>query len=185
MLLNALVHRNYMGSMTQLRVMDDRLSLWNAGTLPLELTVEKLFQAHRSIPRNPLIAEVCYRVGYIDSWGRGIEKITDACKAAGLPEPVIEENSGGIAIELLKVNPETRVKTPVETRVKTPVETRVKTPDAILQALKEDGFLTLAEVADHIGKSISAVERAAKKLSDQGKLKYVGPQKGGHWEVKE
>ncbi|MBF0220320.1 MAG: hypothetical protein HQL49_12455, partial [Gammaproteobacteria bacterium] len=37
-------------------------------------------------------AEVCYRVGYIDSWGRGIEKITDACKAAGLPEPIIEEN---------------------------------------------------------------------------------------------
>jgi ATP-dependent DNA helicase RecG len=72
MLRNALVHRNYMGSMTQLRVMDDRLSLWNAGTLPLELTVEKLFQTHRSIPRNPLIVEVCYRVGYIDSWGHGI-----------------------------------------------------------------------------------------------------------------
>ncbi|MDY0261904.1 ATP-binding protein [Syntrophotalea acetylenica] len=177
MLLNALVHRNYMGSMTQLRVMDDRLSLWNAGTLPIELTVEKLFQSHRSIPRNPLIAEVCYRVGYIDSWGRGIEKITDACKAAGLPEPTIEENSGGVAVELMKTN--------LETRVKTPVETRVKTPEAILEALKEDGRLTLAEVADRIGKSVSAVERAAKKLRDQGKLKYVGPQKGGRWEVKE
>ena len=31
MLLNALVHRNYLGSMTQLKVYDDRLSLWNAG----------------------------------------------------------------------------------------------------------------------------------------------------------
>lgn len=133
--------------------------------------IEKLFQTHRSIPRNPLIAEVCYRVGYIDSWGRGIEKITDACKAAGLPEPVIEENSGGVAVELMRVNPET------------PVETRVKTPEAILQILKEDNSLTLAEVADHIGKSISAVERAAKKLRDQGKLEYIGPQKGGHWEV--
>jgi ATP-dependent DNA helicase RecG len=101
------------------------------------------------------------------SWGRGIEKITDACKAAGLPEPIIEENSGGVAVELLKVNP----------------ETRVKTPEAILQALKEDDSLTLAEVAERAGKSVSAVERAAKKLSDQGKLKYIGPQKGGHWEV--
>ncbi|ANT65268.1 MULTISPECIES: ATP-binding protein [Prosthecochloris] len=43
---------------------------------------------------NPLIAEGCYRVGYIDSWGRGIEKITDACKAAGLPEPIIERKLG-------------------------------------------------------------------------------------------
>jgi len=181
MLLNALVHRNYMGSMTQLRVIDDRLSLWNAGTLPLELSVEKLFQTHRSIPRNPLIAEVCYRVGYIDSWGRGIEKITDACKAAGLPDPIIEENTGGVSVELVK----STVKTPVETRVKTLVETRVKTPEAILQVLKEDSTLTLAEVADRIGKSVSAVERAAKKLRDQGKLEYIGPQKGGYWEVKE
>jgi predicted HTH transcriptional regulator len=38
------------------------------------------------------------------SWGRGIEKITDACKAAGLLEPVIEENSGGVAVELVKAN---------------------------------------------------------------------------------
>lgn len=35
---------------------------------------------HDFIPRNPLIAEVCYRAGYIDSWGRGVEKITDACR---------------------------------------------------------------------------------------------------------
>lgn len=117
-----------------------------------------------------VFAEVCYRVGYIDSWGWGIEKITDACKAAGLPEPVIEENSGGVAVELVK------------SAVKTPVETRVKTPDAILQILKEDSFLTLAEVADRIGKSVSAVERAAKKLRDQGMLEYIGPQKGGYWE---
>ena len=62
---------------------DHWISLWNAGVLPVELTVDKLFQVHGSIRRNPLIAEVCYRVGYIDSWGRGIEKITDSCKKAG------------------------------------------------------------------------------------------------------
>jgi len=188
MLLNALVHRNYMGSMTQLRVMDDRIALWNAGTLPIELSIEKLFQLHKSIPRNPLIAEVCYRAGYIDSWGRGIKKITDACKAAGLLNPIIEEETGGVEVSLLKVPPSEKVvsdKTPVETRVKTPVETRVKTPEAIVQVLKDDSSLTLAEVADRIGKSVSAVERAAKKLRDQGKLEYIGPQKGGHWEVKE
>ncbi len=88
MLLNALVHRNYLGSMTQMKVYDDRMSLWNAGTLPEELSIEQLFQPHESIPRNPLIAEVCYKAGYIDSWGRGVEKISEACKAAGLAAPV-------------------------------------------------------------------------------------------------
>ncbi len=40
MLLNALVHRNCMGSMTQLKVMDDRLSLWNAGEFAEDILVQ-------------------------------------------------------------------------------------------------------------------------------------------------
>ena len=43
MLLNALVHRNYLGSMIQLKVYDNRLTLWNAGSLPEELSIEQLF----------------------------------------------------------------------------------------------------------------------------------------------
>ena len=71
-----------------------------------------------------------------------------------------------------------------ETLVKTPVKTRAKkTPDLILQTLKQNSNLTLAEVAVEIGKSTSAVERATSKLVKSGLLKYIGPQKGGHWEV--
>ncbi|MDA3925009.1 MAG: Fic family protein [Kiritimatiellae bacterium] len=77
---------------------------------------------------------------------------------------------------MLDVITETLVKTQVKTRVK-------KTPEMILQALKKNSELTLAEVAVAIGKSTSAVERAARKLVKSGRLKYVGPQKGGHWEV--
>jgi len=43
--------------------------------------------------------------------------------------------------------------------------------------------MTLAEVAARMGKSLSAVQRASAKLVKDGKLKYVGPQKGGRWEV--
>jgi ATP-dependent DNA helicase RecG len=45
--------------------------------------------------------------------------------------------------------------------------------------------MTLTEVAARLSKSVSAVERASAKLVTQGKLKYVGPKKGGHWEVTE
>ncbi|WP_114970259.1 hypothetical protein [Rhodoferax ferrireducens] len=45
--------------------------------------------------------------------------------------------------------------------------------------------MTLAEVAAEIGKSLSAVERASAKLVMQGRLRYYGPSKGGHWEVLE
>jgi len=162
-LLNALVHRNYLGSMTQMKVYDDRLTVWNAGSLPEELSIEQLFQAHESIPRNPLIAEVCYKAGYIDSWGRGVEKISEACKAAGLAEPVFQERSGGVLVELQR--------------------TPEKGSEKILRMLSKNPEMTIAELASSIGISTRGIEKNLKSLQERGKLTRVGPDKGGHWEV--
>jgi ATP-dependent DNA helicase RecG len=104
MLLNALVHRSYMGAAVQLRVYDNKLSLWNQGNLPDEITYESLKHHHISSPRNPLIADICFRAGYIDSWGRGTLKIINTCTLFGLPEPTITALNGGILVTLFKEN---------------------------------------------------------------------------------
>ena len=104
MLLNALVHRNYMGAPTQIRVYDNKLSIWNHGVLPEGITLDKLTKSHSSYPRNPILAEACFRGGYIDSWGSGIMKIVDSCKAAGLPSPLMVEDGGGFIVRLFKDN---------------------------------------------------------------------------------
>ncbi|NJM94641.1 MAG: hypothetical protein HC842_08250 [Cytophagales bacterium] len=39
---------------------------------------------------NPDIANVFFRAGLIESWGRGIEKITLECQKHGLPAPEIQ-----------------------------------------------------------------------------------------------
>jgi len=102
MLLNALVHRNYMGSNIQIRMYDDRFCIWNEGSLPEGLSLEALKRQHPSRPRNPIIADVCFKGGYIDAWGRGIAKIINACNQAGLPEPEIKEQDGGLLVTLFK-----------------------------------------------------------------------------------
>lgn len=96
MLLNALVHRIYGGSTIQIRVFDHKISIWNEGLLPVGLDLEALKRQHASRPRNLLIADICFKAGYIDLWGRGTLKIIQACKQAGLPDPKIEELDGGI-----------------------------------------------------------------------------------------
>jgi Predicted transcriptional regulator containing an HTH domain and an uncharacterized domain shared with the mammalian protein Schlafen len=101
-ILNAIIHKDYSSTYTFLRVYDDRLHLWNPGTLPEELTIDKLKQEHSSYPRNRNIANAFFKAGYIESWGRGINKIIDACKEAGLPEPIIEEDQGGVSVTCLK-----------------------------------------------------------------------------------
>ena len=102
MLLNALVHRNYMGAPVQIRVYDDKINVWNEGTLPTGLTLEALKHSHPSRPRNPIIADVAFKGGYIDAWGRGTIKIIDTCKEAELPEPEMQEQDGGFIITLFK-----------------------------------------------------------------------------------
>lgn len=104
MLLNALVHRKYMGSFIQIRVYDDKITIWNDGRLPEEISLESLKHVHSSYPRNPLIADVCFKGGLIDSWGRGTVRIIETCKEAGLPEPELTERDGGFLVTLFKDN---------------------------------------------------------------------------------
>lgn len=64
-----------------------------------------------------------------------------------------------------------------------PPVTPEKTPDAILVLLMQQPDLTISELADALSKSSSAIERAIRKLREQGRLRRIGPDKGGSWEV--
>ena len=88
-LTNALCHRQLdspSGSVG-IAVFDDRVEIENAGHLPNELTVETIKLPHRSYPQNPIIANALYMTAYLESWGTGVSRMVDACKAAGVPEP--------------------------------------------------------------------------------------------------
>jgi ATP-dependent DNA helicase RecG len=183
--LNAVVHKDYTsGAPIQISVYPDQLLIWNAGSLPPEWTVARLLSKHPSAPFNPDVANAFFRSGQIESWGRGIERMMQVCLDAGLPAPVLEADAVGVCVTFHYAlggggDNGALVKTPVET----PVETPVKTPELILGALRAKPDWTLAELAQSLGKSQSAVERAAAKLVKAGKLRFVGPKKGGYWEV--
>jgi ATP-dependent DNA helicase RecG len=104
MLLNALIHRIYMGIFVQIRVYDDKISIWNDGKLPEGINLEKLKQPHSSKPRNLIIADICFKGGLIDAWGRGTIRIIETCLEAGLPEPELIERDGGFLVTLFKNN---------------------------------------------------------------------------------
>ena len=56
------------------------------------------------MPRNPLIADVCFKGGLIDAWGRGTIRIIEACKQAKLPDPELIERDGGFLVTIYKNN---------------------------------------------------------------------------------
>jgi len=101
-IINAVIHRSYMGPHTQLRISPDGLNLWNAGGLPPGIGIDDLKKWHLSKPRNELLADVFFKGGMIEAWGRGTVKIVDECKKAGLPEPEFREEFGGFSVHFHK-----------------------------------------------------------------------------------
>ena len=95
---NSIVHRDHQGTWTQMSVYSDHIRLWNEGKLPDDLSVEKLMGKHTSQPRNPKMAEAFYRAGFIEAWGRGIEKIVNGFKADGLTPPTFSVEQGGVTV---------------------------------------------------------------------------------------
>ena len=101
-IINAVIHRDYIGPHIQLKIYPDKIILWNVGTLPKEIKIEELKKSHSSYPRNELLADVFFKAGLIEAWGRGTIKITEECKKAGLPEPEFKEEFGGFAVYFYK-----------------------------------------------------------------------------------
>lgn len=107
-LVNAICHKQYQsGVPIQISVYEDKLYIANDGCLPENWTLDNLMRKHASKPYNPNIANVFYYAGFIESWGRGIEKISNACEADGIPMPEYTINPSDIMIKFTA--PEDRV----------------------------------------------------------------------------
>lgn len=85
---NALCHRDYSSSANvQIRIFDDRIEIWNPGTLPPGVTVESLKGEHLSRPKNKNIARLLYLAKMIEQWGTGTSTMVSTCLKYGLEEP--------------------------------------------------------------------------------------------------
>ncbi|MDR1874081.1 MAG: putative DNA binding domain-containing protein [Synergistaceae bacterium] len=107
-LLNAIVHKDYSsGVPIQISVYDDKIYIANNCRLPESWTAQYLLGKHSSQPFNPSIAHVFYLAGFIESWGRGIEKICHACDEDGIPRPEYTVHPNDIMIKFTA--PEDRI----------------------------------------------------------------------------
>ncbi len=70
-------------------------------------------------------------------------------------------------------------KTPKRGSLKSSLKSSLK----ILEILAAEPTCTYDELAGRIGISRRAITKQIKNLRETGKLKRIGPDKGGHWEV--
>jgi len=98
-IINAIAHRDYESqSKVQVRIFDNRIEIWNPGTLPEEITIEDLKKSHRSIPSNPLLFKQLFWVKYVEDVGGGTLDMIKQCRDWGIPEPEFQEISGAFVV---------------------------------------------------------------------------------------
>ena len=99
-ILNAVMHRDYTqpGSYVAIAVFDDRIEVRSIGALPRGVSAESLSGTHKSVLRNPLIAEAFHRTGAVVVWGRGTNRVIEECEKHGIEAPIFEERTGAVFV---------------------------------------------------------------------------------------
>lgn len=189
MICNAIVHRDYNGTFTQLRVWNDHIELWNQGSLPPNYTIDTLLHEHESYPRNTLIADIFFRAGLIEAWGRGYETIRQAFEREKLTLPVFEQVRGGV---LITIQRETfmALQTPhgVDNDVDNGVNNGVDNALArltdrqqnILKLIHSNPYISAAKLAQVFSVALRTMQRELALLQKQGFIRRDGT-KGGQW----
>jgi len=158
-IVNAIAHRDYRSTASvQVMLFADRLEVWNPGTLPPALTLDKLRGPHGSFPGNPLLAEPLYLTKYIERMGTGTGDMIRQCRAAGLPEPEFRLTDGFV----------TTIRRPVA--VEPPTEGTKRDQDGTKMGLSSEQTAVLRKCLTpaKIGDLLKLVERTNRtKFRDQ------------------
>jgi ATP-dependent DNA helicase RecG len=208
LLVNALAHRDYLISApVRLFIFDNRIEIISPGHLPNNLTVEKIRTGISNI-RNPiLVSYIAKGLLPYHGLGSGIKRALDKWpdteftddhdrslfiatvhrKPVGALDLVVDslektsgkpEKTSGKRRENVGVKFEKPV---VDGRRKS--ELSEKTSEKIVTALESDRHLSISDLSAMIGVTTRSIERNIQKLQKQGRLRRVGPDKGGYWEV--
>ena len=183
---NALIHCNWADNVPiQIRIEDDVMFVSNCSMLPFGWTAETLLGSHTSNPYNPDIARVFYRAGYIESWGRDIQKICDACKNLGAEAPEYIVHGEDIMVKFKALQ---SAKMPESKIVKLQNEAlngalHEALENELLMLLKDNPYLTQKEMLEKLAVSRTTIQHLVKKLVNENILERKGGKRFGYWEV--
>ena len=178
-LANALCHRDYglRGGSIGIGIFDDRLEITNTGTLLSGITIEELTRPHASQLRNDLIADVFYRLGIIEQWGRGTLKMIELTEEAGLIPPEFEERGGEIVIRFRPIHyvPPRRVQQDLSGLQR-----------RLLQLLGVEGSMALSDIMEKLPDDAAAKRTVQENLKTLRQLDLVdldGHGCGARWSL--
>ena len=140
---------------------------------------------HSSKPYNPNLASAFCLAGFIESWGRGIEKMCDALREDGIPVLSYTVHPGDIMVKFTA--PEdcvVRVTEKVTDKVTEKVTDRLGARHVrLLTLLAEDPGYTTTQLADKMGVTRKAVSEYLKALRKMRIIERVESDRKDYWKI--
>ena len=160
---NALIHRVWdVDSQIRVSMFDDRIEIVSPGGLPSGITEEEYLAGKLSVLRNRNLANVFYRLGFVEIFGTGITRIKQLY-AEGLIKPDFEVSENAIKIVL-----------PIFEKNADLTEDEI----VIYKLLSKTMLKPISEVAPYVPFGKSKTTKLLKEMCQKGVITVEGKGKG-------
>ncbi len=210
-IINSVCHRCYLDhSCVQIAVYDNRVEITSPGMLYGGLTVEQAISGRSKI-RNVCIAEVFSRMGIIEQWGTGLQRMIRGCREYGVREPEFVDMGDAFRVVFYRSTIETNIEnmerfavtgteienTGTESRMTgiENIETGIEmiedellsdlldTEKKVVKLILKNPEITQDKMAELMGMSKNGIRYVMNKLKNKGILVRVGATKKGKWSI--
>ncbi len=170
-LLNAVIHRDYsLNGNILISVYKNRIEYVSIGGLVSGMTYDDMILGV-SRSRNEKLANIFFKLKYVEAYGTGIEKIQGDYEYTGL-EPRFEVSDNGFLLVL-----------PNKTYIKKAKENRTD-KETVYDFIAKCGRVTRAEVQEELGFKLTKTRNILLSLEQDGKIECHGSGKGIFYTVK-
>jgi len=166
---NALIHRAWdVESQIKVSMFDDRIEIISPGGLPSGITEDEYLSGKLSVLRNRNLANIFYRLGFVEIFGTGIPRIKQLYEE-GLKQPDFEVSENTIKIVL-----------PVFEKNLNLTEDERK----IYKILSKTMLKSISEIAPYTPFGKSKTTQLLKEMGKKGVVKIEGRGRGTKYVIK-
>jgi len=161
-LINAVVHADYShhDGAIKVSIFKNRLEIENSGLLNWGLTIEDILSGVSKV-RNKIIARYFEKLGLIEQWGSGVQRILETCKAHNLKPPQFEELATHFRLTLFL--------TPLDA-----IQMDVSDREKQIMSLLKKGPMSTHELAKSISLTTRTMRTILAKMMKKKLITYTG-----------
>ena len=176
-LVNAIAHRDYLiyGSEVHIDIFDNRMEIYSPGGMPDGSVIQERDPLMvPSTRRNPVLADIFNRLGYMERKGSGFGKIIGGYEFQinydESKKPSFRSDRYQFTVIMPNLNYDVPQDVPQDLM-----------DVQIIKLIRNDKKISTEKIADVLGVSTKTVKRHIKKMNN---VRYVGIGYSGYWEIK-